>query len=64
MPRCGELLAILAKSIRSVLWKVLRWHRAETLEFSGSIGGQTHRGTNFSQFQRLFVDICGQPPLT
>ena len=35
----------------------------ETLEFSGSISGQTHRRTNFSQFRRLFVDICGQPPL-
>jgi hypothetical protein len=35
----------------------------EALEFSGSIGGQTHRRTNFSQLRRLFVDLCGQPPL-
>src|SRR5262249_20085644 len=35
----------------------------EALEFWGSIGGQTHRRTNFSQFRRLFVDVYGQTPL-
>jgi hypothetical protein len=34
----------------------------EALEFSRSVGGQTHRCANFSQFRRLFVDIGDQPP--